>query len=97
MPRQSEPDMRDVTDKEVHRKEGVDPYPIPKRTETVERTEADTQDPALADRDAPHDRGTAPGGGYTTGTDAMKNQLDREGVRDDWKHGRTQEKPGAKH
>jgi hypothetical protein len=97
MPRQSEPNMRDVTDKEIHRKEGVDPYPVPKRAEHASQPEGDTVDPANVDPDAPHDRGTAPGGGYTTGVDAMKNKLDEEGVRDAWKHGRTQEKPDTKH
>ena len=97
MSRPDEPAMRDPADKEVHRKEGVDPYPVPKRTETVDRTKADTDDPADTTPDAPHDRGRAPDGGYTTGVDAMKNQLDREDVRDDWKYGRTQETHPRKH
>ena len=92
MPRQSEPDMRDKTDEEVHRKEGVDPYPIPKRTETVERTAADTEDPALTDADT-HDRGTAVDGHYTDATDARKEALKDGGDYDAWKHGRTQETP----
>jgi hypothetical protein len=91
MPRKSEPEMHDGGDSEVHRTEGVEPYPAPKRAKDAERPGDDTADPARADTKAPHDRGTAPGGGYTTGTDAMKNKLDKEGVRDTWKHGRTQE------
>jgi hypothetical protein len=97
MPRPSEPKMNDVTDKDVHRREGVDPYPVPKKAETATRGDGDTTDPAKTDPGAPHDRGTASDGGYTTGTDAMKNKLDEEGVRDAWKHGRTQEAPETKH
>jgi hypothetical protein len=96
MPRQSEPAMHDVTDKELHRKEGVDPYPVPKRAEQATRDEGDLQDPATTE-DAPHDRGTAPAGGYTTGVDAMKNELKREGEMEGWKRGKTQGKPAPKH
>lgn len=93
MPRPSEPAMNDPADKEIHRKQGVEPYPAPAKTEVVGSQHGDVQDPAKVDSDAPHDRGTAKDGGYTTGTDAMKEQLDDEGARDAWKHGRTQEKP----
>ena len=97
MPRQSEPNMHDVTDKDIHRKEGVDPYPVPKQAEKVGHDQGDLEDPAKTEGDAPHDRGTAPGGGYTTGPDSMKNQLDEEGAREAWKRGLTQEEPDPKH
>lgn len=93
MNRPNEPAMNDVTDKDLHRKEGVDPYPTPNDTELAGQHQGDLEDPAKVDGDAPHDRGTAPGGGYTTGVDAMKNQLDEEGARDAWKKGRTQGEP----
>lgn len=97
MPRQSEPNMRDVTDKEIHRKEGVDPYPVPKRTETVDRTKADTEDPALTEAADTHDRGKALDGDYMDATDARKQKLKDDGDYDAWKHGRTQETPPRKH
>jgi hypothetical protein len=96
MPRPSEPSMRDPADKDIHRKEGIDPYPVPRKTEEASQPEADTADPARTDPDAPHDRGTAPSGGYTTGVDAMKNKLKEEGEIEDWKEGRTQGAPTPK-
>lgn len=92
MPRRSEPTMNDPSDEDIHRKEGAEPYPTPAKTEVVGQSR-DVDDPGRRDADAPHDLGAARDGSYTTGTDAMKEQLSDEGVREDWKHGRTQEKP----
>lgn len=91
--RRSEPAMRDAADRELHRKEGVDPYPVPRRAEQATRDEGDLQDPAKADRRAPHDRGTTADGDYASGVDAMKQKLKDEGVKGAWKDGRTQGAP----
>lgn len=97
MNRPDQPHMHDPSDKELHTKQGVDPYPVPKDAEKVGRAEGDLEDPAKDDADAPHDRGKARAGGYTTGTDAMKNKLKAEGEMEDWKEGRTQGAPPNKH
>lgn len=96
MARQSEPTMHDVTDKEIHTPEGVDPYPVPKGTETVGRDEGDLQDPAQTTPDAPHDRGANDAGEYQSGDEAMRDKLQREGDVEAWKDGKTQGAPKVK-
>ncbi len=93
MPRPSEPAMHDAADKDIHSRQGVAPYPAPKKTETATEPESDTVDPATTTPDAPHDRGTATDGRYATGIDAMKQKLKVEGEMEDWKDGRTQGSP----
>ncbi len=93
MTRPNDLHMHDPQDKEIHSKEGVDPYPVPKEAKKVGRAEGDLEDPAKDDDDAPHDRGKARGGNYTTGTDAMKKKLKAEGEIEDWQAGRTQGAP----
>ena len=93
MNRPNEPHMHDPADKELHRKEGVDPYPVPERAAKAGQPDSDVEDPAEIDRRAPHDRGQARDGGYTTGVDAMKKKLKNEGETEEWKDGRTQNAP----
>ena len=97
MPRQREPAMHDPDDKDIHRKEGVDPYPVPKRAETARHDEGDLEDPAATTPDAPHDRGKATDGEYTTGVEAMKAKLKREGEIEEWRRAQTQGKPATRH
>lgn len=97
MTRANDLHMHDPQDKEIHSKEGVDPYPVPREAEKVGRAEGDLEDPAKDDADAPHDRGKARAGEYTTGTDAMKKKLKSEGEIEDWQAGRTQGAPPRKH
>ena len=97
MNRPNEPAMHDVTDKEIHRREGVDPYPVPNTSKLAGKAQGDLEDPSKVDRDAPHDRGQARDGVYTTGVDSMKKKLKNEGEMGDWKKGRTQDAPDKKH
>jgi hypothetical protein len=92
MPRQSEPGMRDVTDKEIHTPEGRDPYPSPRKgAEKATRPEDDTADPGDLDPEAPHDRGTVKGGEWHSGIeDAQARVRDEKGA---WKKGLTQNDP----
>ena len=96
MNKPSEPHMHDPADKDMHRKEGDHPYPTPTRAAKAEQPESDVDDPGESDRDAPHDRGQARDGGYTTGVDAMKKKLKAEGEMEDWKDGRTQNAPAKR-
>jgi len=89
----SKPNMKDPADKELHRRQGVDPHPVPNTSELAGNAQGDLEDPGTVDCDAPHDRGKARDGGYTTGVDAMKKKLKNEGEMDDWKKGRTQDAP----
>jgi hypothetical protein len=84
--------MNDPADEDIHNAEGPEPYPTPAKTEVVGQS-GDVDDPGRRTADAPHDRATARDGSYTTGTDAMNEQLSEEGEREDWKHGRMQQKP----
>lgn len=93
MPRPDPPDMHDPEDKELRTREGVAPYPIPERARVASRDEGDIEDPASAEGDAPHDRGKMRGRNYTTGVDAMKKKLERDGALENWKDGRTQGAP----
>ena len=97
MPRQSEPHMHDPSDKEIHRKEGVDPYPVPNSAEVVGSDQGDLEDPREAGADTTHDRGKAVDGKYTDATDARKKVLKDDGDYEAWRHGQTQETPAKKH
>jgi hypothetical protein len=98
MPRQSEPGMRDVTDKEIHTGAGRDPYPEPRKgAQKANNPTDDTADPGDLDADAPHDRGTVRDGNWMSGIDDAERRLADEGATKAWKKGLTQnEKPGTK-
>lgn len=89
MPRQSEPGMRDPADKEIHTREGRDPYPSPRKgAEKAGRSEDDTKDPGDVDASAPHDRGTEKGGEWHSGIEDAEEQVKDE--KKAWKEGLTQ-------
>jgi hypothetical protein len=90
--RQSGPGMRDPTDRELHRPEGRDPYPMPRKgARKVEEAEDDLADPADTDPDAPHDRGVMEDGEYLSARDQMDIEIGRD--KDAWRKGRTQNPP----
>jgi hypothetical protein len=87
--RQSEPGMRDPADKELHKREGRDPYPTPRKgARDVENAEDDLTDPAEVDPDAPHDRGVTEDGEYLSARDQMDVEIGKD--KEAWRKGRTQ-------
>lgn len=95
MPRPSEPEMRDVTDKELHRKEGVDPYPVPRKAEKAQQPK---DDEATSTPENAHERGLEDEEGqYTDAVGKMQKTLRDEGDLEDWRKGRTQGAPAKKH
>lgn len=92
MPREGEPDMRDPKDKELHRKQGVEPYPVPNKSKVVGKPQADDATPTGSD----YESGEEKDGEYLEGTDRMREKLKREGVTEEWKDGRTQGAPTKK-
>lgn len=74
MPR--EPDMHDPTDKELHRKEGVEPYPVPNKAKVEGKPQSD--EPAGKD----YERGRDKDGQYEGGVDRMRNKLKNDGDKD---------------
>ena len=94
MPRQSEPDMRDKADKDIHTREGRDPYPSPRKgVAKADRPEDDTADPADLDPAAPHDRGVVENDKWRDGIDDAARQLAESGEKRAWKKGLTQNDP----
>jgi hypothetical protein len=92
MKKQSEPGMRDPSDKEIHSAAGRDPYPSPKKgAKDAADAENDLEDPASEDPDAPHDRGHERGGRHVSGVQDMLKRV--EDNPEDWKKGRTQGGP----
>jgi len=80
--------MNDPADKDSHYAEGAAPYPKPAKTEATGKP-GDGEDPGKLEGDT---RATAKDGSYTTGTDAMREQLYDERGREAWKYVRTQER-----
>jgi hypothetical protein len=80
--------MHDVTDKEIHRKEGVDPYPVPRRAEKV-RNPQDDEATSTPDNNFERAREDEDGE-HLDAVDRMRKTLAEEGVKDAWKEGRTQ-------
>lgn len=80
--------MHDPDDKEIHRKEGVDPYPVPKDAKMADRPEDDeaTSTPNNSfERRMEHEDGE-----YIGAVDKMKKTLKDEGDVDAWRKGQTQ-------
>lgn len=91
MPRQSQPDMEDVTDADIHSREGVDPYPLPKKTRQGAQPQPDEATSTQANN---HERGEVDAdGNYVDAADAMRVSVADEGERAAWKKGQTQGKP----
>ena len=90
MPRQSEPEMHDPKDKELHTEEGVQPYPVPNKSKVEGQPQSD--EPAGKDYERGHDKD----GQYEGGVDRMRNKLKDDGDKDAWSAGRTQGKPQRK-
>jgi hypothetical protein len=91
MPRSSEPHMHDPGDKEIHRKEGVDPYPVPNEAEEATRA---ADDEKTSTPDNSFERGEEhEDGEYLDAVDKMKKTLKDEGDLEDWRKGRTQGAP----
>jgi hypothetical protein len=91
MPRQSEPDMHDATDKEIHRKEGVDPYPVPNKSKVVGKPQ---DDEATSTPDNNFERAaTDEDGHHLDAVDKMTKTLTEEGAKEAWREGRTQGAP----
>jgi hypothetical protein len=94
MGRPSDPGMRDPTDKDIHTRQGRDPYPEPRKgAEKGRNPSDDTVDPGDADAEAPHDRGTVQDGNWMSGIDDAEKQLADEGAKKAWKKGLTQNAP----
>ena len=92
MPRPSEPDMRNSSDKEIHTREGRDPYPSPRKgTEEASRSGDDTIDPGDLDAEAPHDRGSVENDEWHSGIEDAEAQVKDE--KRAWKKGLTQNDP----
>jgi hypothetical protein len=90
--RRSEPGMRDPTDKELHKREGRDPYPTPQKgARDAEEPQYDLADPADTDPDAPHDRGVMENDEYLSARDQMDKEIGKD--KDAWRKGKTQNPP----
>lgn len=80
--------MHDPSDKEIHREEGVDPYPVPKDAKMADRPE---DDEATSATDNSFERGLGQEDGeYIDAVDKMKKTLKEEGGVDAWRKGQTQ-------
>lgn len=91
MPRQSEPDMHDPADRDIHSKKGVDPYPAPNKAEAANRSPPDEE---TSTPDNSFERGRDHGDGdYLDAVDKMKKTLKDEGDLEEWRKGRTQNTP----
>ncbi len=91
MNRTPNPHMNDPLDKDIHRKEGVDPYPVPEKAETGSRA---GNDEATSTPDNSFERGEEhEDGAYLDAVDKMKKTLKDDGDLEDWRKGRTQGAP----
>jgi len=91
MPRDSEPKMVDPADKEIHRSEGVEPYPVPNKSKVVGRP---VDDEATSTPDNNHERAkTDEDGEHLDAVDKMRKTLTEERSKEAWKRGETQGAP----
>lgn len=89
--RPSEPGMNDPADRDIHRPEGRDPYPEPKRgTKAAEDPENELEDPA-DEGEGPHDRGVTHGDEHVGAREDMIDEVGKD--KDACKKGRTQNLP----
>lgn len=90
MSRQTDLHMHDPADKDIHRKEGVDPYPVPKKAERADKPADDAQ---TSTPDNSYERGLEhEDGEYIDAVDKMKKTLKDDGDLDAWRKGQTQNK-----
>jgi hypothetical protein len=83
--------MNDPADEEIHRPEGRDPYPVPRRgTRDARRPEDDLEDPS-DEGDGPHDRGVIRGDEHVGAREDMIDTVG--GNKEAWRKGRTQNLP----
>jgi hypothetical protein len=83
--------MNDPADRDIHRPEGRDPYPEPKRgTKAAEDPENELEDPA-DEGEGPHDRGVTHGDEHVGAREDMIDEVGKD--KDAWKKGRTQNLP----
>lgn len=88
MTRQNEPKMHDPADKEIHSKEGVEPYPVPNKSKVV-GTPVD--DEATSTPENNFERaGEDEDGEHLDAVDKMRKTLIEDGDVEAWKKGRTQ-------
>lgn len=88
MPRPDEPHMHDVTDKDIHRKEGVDPYPLPKTARSADQPQDDEQT-STSENNFERAQVDAEGE-YLDAADKMRKTIKEDGAQKAWKDGRTQ-------
>ena len=93
--RPSEPSMNDPADREIHRREGRDPYPEPRRgAKDARQPENDLDDPAEEGK-GPHDRGAMHGDEHVGAREDMIDEVGDD--KKAWKKGRTQNLPPKRH
>jgi hypothetical protein len=91
MPRDSEPEMHDPQDRELHGEKGVKPYPAPNKTKVVgvpvpdESTSTPDNNFERADEDEDGD--------HLDAVDKMRKTLTEDGDKEAWKDGKTQGAP----
>jgi len=88
MPRHTKPHMHDPDDKDIHRKEGVDPYPVPAKSKVAGKP-LDDETTSTPDNNFERARKDADGE-HLDAVDSMRKTLTETGERDAWKDGRTQ-------
>jgi hypothetical protein len=89
MTRPNDLHMNDPSDKEIHRKEGVDPYPVPKDAEMAGRPQTD-RDSTKSDTGLQRGGEEDENGEYVDSVDRMKKELNEEGGVEAWRKGETQ-------
>lgn len=89
MPR--ELDMHDPKDRELHSEEGTKPYPKPNKSKVVGKP---VSDEASSTPDNNFERaGKDEDGEHIDAADKMRKTLKEDGVKEDWKDGKTQGAP----
>lgn len=91
MPRQSEPDMHDPKDRDIHSESAVKPYPTPNKTKVVGNP---IPDESTSTPDNNFERaGQDEDGEHVDAVDKMRKTLMEDGDKEAWKDGRTQGAP----
>lgn len=95
MPRDKEPHMHDPDDKELHRPEGVEPYPVPNKAKVVGKPLPDDKTTSTDANNSERARKDAEGE-HLDAVDKMRRTLSKDGDTRAWKEGRTQNAPGKR-
>lgn len=86
-----DPHMNDPQDKDIHRRAGVDPYPVPAKPEQASHA---ANDEATSTPENYRERGQErEDGQYLDAVDRMKKTLKDGGDLEAWRDGRTQGAP----